>query len=87
MGVANYAIQTNFGAKDNVSPTFIRMTQSASVFQNRLNGITKTGQKVGKCVSDTINKWVGVGASFFAFNQIKSFGQQTVELAQKQITA
>lgn len=87
MGVANYAILTNFGAKDNVSPTFIRMTQSASVFQSRLNGITRTGQKVGKCVSDTINRWAGVGASLFAFNQVKSFGQQTVELAQKQITA
>ena len=56
MGATNFAVFTNFKAKDNVSPVLGNITKKANVVNRVFNTLTKSNQKFGSCLQTVTTK-------------------------------
>ena len=87
MGAGSFAVNTAFGAKDNVSPVFNKMTTGASKFENRLSRLNAQAQGFGSCISGMVKKIGAVMGGVFAFKAVKEKINEATTAAEREIEA
>lgn len=90
MGAGSFAVNTNFRAKDGVSPVFGSMVKGAGRFENRLSRLQKQSQGFGSCIQGTMQKMNRMMNGFiglFALSKIKQFADSATAAAEKQLSA
>lgn len=90
MGAGSFAVNTNFRAKDGVSPAFGSMIKGAGRFENRLARLTRQSQGFGSCIQGTMQKMNTLMNGFIglvALSRIKQFADSATAAAEKQLSA
>ena len=90
MGAGSFAVNTNFKAKDGVSPAFGSMIKGAGRFENRLSRLTKKSQGFGSCIQGTMQKFnmmMNGFVGFFALSKLKQYADSATSAAERQLAA
>lgn len=90
MGAGSFSVNTNFIAKDGVTPVFNSMIKGAGQFENRLSRLTKKSQGFGSCIQGTMQKFnmmMNGFVGFFAFSKLKQYADSATSAAERQLAA
>lgn len=90
MGAGSFSVNTNFIAKDGVTPVFNSMIKGAGRFENRLSRLTRKSQGFGSCIQVTMQKFnmmVNGFVGFFALSKLKQYADSATSAAEKQLAA